>query len=246
MSLLLCCSAVRPRHLLRTPTTSEAGTRSRDFEFWRKLTAAPSIDPNLCTDLVDRVREDTSPHVRRLAALALGSVQPTQKLALAVLVEVATDSDEVTGVRLAAIFSLGRLGKRSTRVAEALEQAAEDHLVAHEVIRALYEVGAPEKAKRLLEHRDAKVRAAARKAFIATGSAALLVTGLESNDPDLRRNAVIGLKNRDFRIVPLTPPETASLVKVAGDADHSIRAIIAEALKASGKSAFAVPALVKG
>jgi len=78
----------------------------------RALGAAKSVDPALTPILVERVREDSALAVRWAAALALGKVQPTQKLALAALAEVVADADEVIGVRRAAAESLGRTGSR--------------------------------------------------------------------------------------------------------------------------------------
>src|SRR5262245_56371879 len=83
----------------------------------KKLTTSKQVDPALTGALVDRLREDPSPAVRRDAALVLRRVHPPQKLALAALIEVAADAEEVSAIRHAAVDSLGYAGKGSKRVA---------------------------------------------------------------------------------------------------------------------------------
>jgi HEAT repeat protein len=212
----------------------------------QRLAGAKSVDPALTAELVERMREDPSPMVRRTAAFALGKVQPTQKLALAALVEVAGDPDEFAGVRQGAIDSLGKLAKGSKRAAEALEKAAADPVLTFTAVQALVRVGAEDKAKAFLEHRDEQVRAMAIRAYTSTEGADVIGFALASKDPEVRLAAVAGLRNRDYRQFPLKPAELAALVPAAADADPKIRASVVLGLTKAGQTSHVIPALVEG
>lgn len=211
-----------------------------------RLSKTKVVDPALTAILVDRMREDPSPAVRQASARALARVQPTQKLALAALVAVATDPEEVMGVRRTAVYSLGQLGKKSRKVAAVLERVAEDYRLTGEAIRGLSAIGFPEKGKPFLSHRDERVRSIATDTYLGTGGSDSLVFALSTKDPEIRRKAVSGLQNRNYQVTPLSQQEIDALVKAAGDDDPQVRAAIALGLKAAGKSSLVVPLLIEG
>lgn len=122
-------------------------------------------------ELVERLREDPAPRVRRSAAYAPGNIRPASKLALSALVEVASDPDELPGIRQGAIASLRKVGAGSKRVVLAIEKAAHDPDVTFFAVQTLVALGADEKAEAFLAHRDERVRTIAGNAYTLSGGA---------------------------------------------------------------------------
>ncbi len=220
--VLLACEPVAfadPVDDLRSP---DAKVRAKAA----KMLAHPQakLDPARIPFLVERLREDTDPQVRFALADALGKVTPPQKLVLAALVEIATDRNEHSGIRNVAIGSLARCGTGSKRVVDAIASVAtDDPDIVHTSIHALVKLGAEDRTKPILEHKDEKIRVIATQAYLTSGGANVLAVSFASPDPKVRLEAVERLANRDFTREPLKPNEIALLKPFVSDPDSALR-----------------------
>ncbi|VTU02472.1 heat domain-containing protein : HEAT-repeat-containing PBS lyase OS=Anabaena sp. 90 GN=ANA_C10863 PE=4 SV=1: HEAT_2: HEAT_2: HEAT_2: HEAT_2 [Gemmataceae bacterium] len=212
----------------------------------QRLMVPGPIDPALTGALVDRLREDPVPAVRLAAAYALGNAKPPQKLALAALVDVLGDTDELASVRRGAADSLGKLAKGSRRAAAALERAANDPALTAEAVEALVALGADDQAKAFLAHREEKVRSRAATAYFKTGGAGVLALGLSSDDPEVRKKTVMSLNGRDQRRNTWSDADVAALRAAAAHPDPFVRSGVTQQLTKLNETGPLVPILLEG
>lgn len=211
-----------------------------------RLLEVKSLHSGWAPLLVTRMREDSSPVVRRAAAHALGKIQPIQKLVLAALTETILDTEEVPGVRRAAVNELAKHGRGSAKIIQILETAAGDQFLTDEAIRWLLFLRQEAKAAVFLEHKNDRVRGLTIQWLVFWGYEPALIQTLAKSDSMAWLRVTEGLKNRDFQAYPLRKGELDALAKAAANPDPQLRAFITSALKGARVSAIAIPTLVEG
>lgn len=150
--------------------------------------------------LVEYLREDPDAEVRREAARTLGK-RPTSKLALAALYAVASDAEEISGVRTAALYSLGRLGRGSEKVKKLCLRFAEEPQMAMTALKALIDSGFTADAKPFLTHKDPTIRQHATSVLLNSGEGDGFLTALTHTDPKIVSEA---MKRASQRGIPPT------------------------------------------
>ena len=246
MTLALVFAATNIAHAgdaedLQSPDAKTRLLAARRLGKWQA-----KIDPALTPLLVDRLREDPDPQVRLAVAYALGNLTPPQRYALAALAEVARDTDEPVGVRHVAIGTLAKLGKGSKRAADVFAGLAEDPAVTDPAVKALVAVGAEDRAKTFLAHKDPKIRELANGAYLKSGGTEVLAIALGGSDQATRRKAAEGVANRDYFQFPLKAEEIATIAKYAADSDAAVRLDIILGLTRAKQTSHIIPALVDG
>ena len=193
--------------------------------------------------LIESLRID---RVGPLAASLLGRMGPTAKEAVPMLADIAAN-DKSIAARREALLALGAIGHDAPEAVQTATSALDDpeEDVRYAACYALGKIGKPAavavpKLKKMMADKDEFTTLASAWALahiepasaeIAQVSVPLLISGLKSPEPVIRREAIVALG----RLGPLAKDAVPALKELARGKDVVIRDTANEALKSIGR-----------